>query len=109
MRWATEPDEIDMRAIYEQCVSAQNGDSPARIQMGNYYRSGWGPVVRDEIEAYKWYLLAARNGSQSAPAYLKNLSQFISDEDILIAQDLAESFTTDVDECLEFKEQLPGI
>lgn len=91
------------KTLYEECVLAHGGDGRAQIEMGNYFRFGWDPVEQDEVEAYKWYLLADHNPNQSSIIYLRNLSEALNDDEILSAQNRARQFAPDADECTRYQ------
>ena len=52
---------------------ARNGNGKAQYNVGRMYYFGDG-VNKDPIEAYKWFVLAARRGSQKGILALKRLA-----------------------------------
>ena len=45
------------------CLAANQGYRKAQYAVGNFYRSGLGPVTQDPIKAYVWYNLAGDAGN----------------------------------------------
>ncbi|MEE8153113.1 MAG: hypothetical protein V3T76_08810 [candidate division NC10 bacterium] len=45
------------------CLAANQGHGIASYAVGNFYRSGLGPVKQDRIKAYVWYTLAGDAGT----------------------------------------------
>ena len=53
--------------LNEELKAAEQGDAKAQGTLGWCYHRGFG-VVKDAIEAYKWYLLAEASGDAQAGA-----------------------------------------
>ena len=45
--------------------AADQGNAPAQVNLGLMYANGQG-VAKDEVEAYKWWLLAGAQGDEFA-------------------------------------------
>ncbi len=45
------------------CLAANQGHGIASYAVGNFYRSGLGPVTQDPVKAYLWYTLAGPAGN----------------------------------------------
>ncbi len=45
------------------CLAASQGHGKAQATLGHHYRRGLEPVEHNNVEAYRWYTLAIRNGS----------------------------------------------
>ena len=54
-----------MEAVKWYRKAADQGHAQAQFMLGFMYRKGRG-VVKDEVEAYKWLLLAGAQGSEDA-------------------------------------------
>jgi TPR repeat protein len=49
---------------------ASQGYVPAYVMVGGYYMDGGGDVLRSEVDAFKWFELAAKEGSSDAQCNL---------------------------------------
>ena len=61
------------KALYWYEKSAAQGNPDAQAQLGRAYAHGAG-VPEDLIEAYKWFLLADKNGHKDARNILTQIS-----------------------------------
>jgi hypothetical protein len=84
------------------CRAANNGHAAAQARLGNIYRSGEGSVAED-IEAYKWYSLAASDRHSpagiSATQFRDALANELSPEQIAEAEQLVEEWEPDPELC----------
>ena len=78
-------------AMKEFTALAGQGDADAQLILGDMYAQGQG-VAQDNVQAYKWYEIAARNGAQGAPAARDKLKSKMSAEDVNKAQQLAQEW-----------------
>ncbi len=65
--------------LLARAASLSHGE--AQVRLGDAYFRGAG-VEQDSVEAYKWYLLAARKGSSRAKAEVKKLEQQLQQSQI---------------------------
>jgi len=75
-------------------VVSQSGRTefaPAQYNLGNCYAEGEG-VVKNEIESYKWVLLAAAQGNQNGRKAVAILEIRLTREQIAEGQKLARNF-----------------
>ncbi len=70
---AYERGDIDMAILIWQEL-ALDGNATAQLNLGQLYRLGQG-VEQDDEEAVKWYIMAARNGSEIASVTLVQMEQ----------------------------------
>jgi hypothetical protein len=63
--WLTNASHPPEQALKWLQDAAESGDSDAQKFLGRCYLNGTG-VKQDELEAYKWFALAAKHGSKSA-------------------------------------------
>jgi TPR repeat protein len=70
------------------CLAANQGYRKAQYAVGNFYRSGLGPVTQDPIKAYVWYNLAGDAGNARSKDKLasKMTSNQIAEADRLLAE-----------------------
>ena len=81
-------------ALKEFTVLAGHGDADAQLILGDMYAKGQG-VPQDNVQAYKWYVISAQNGSQSAPAARDALKSKMSAAEVNNAQQLAQEWKPD--------------
>ena len=81
-------------ALKEFTALAGQGDADAQVKLGDMYAQGQG-VTQDNVQAYKWYEIAARNGQQDASAARDKLKSKMSAEDVTKAQQLAQEWRPD--------------
>lgn len=75
--------------------AASRGHADAQLYVGHMYAEGIG-VDRDQIEAYKWYQLAAWQRNSLATSARDMLSGKLSSEQIHMAKQSARAFTVAV-------------
>ncbi len=66
---AAEPTEAERKGFLETKVKAEKGDAKAQNVLGIFYEYGRG-VVKDEVEAVKWYRKAADQGDSDVQVRL---------------------------------------
>jgi len=71
--------------------AAENGFVPAQRDLGVCYVNGQG-IEKNNIEAYKWWLIAKANGDEVAAKYLLTLEREMSSDQIAKSQELARNF-----------------
>lgn len=76
-----QPREKNLRELGE------DGDMNAQVLLGNIFFYGEGAIARDEVEAFKWYLRAAKQGSALGQYAVGNA--FF--DGLVVEQDFAES------------------
>ena len=81
-------------ALKEFTVLAGQGDADAQLILGDMYAQGQG-VAEDNVQAYKWYEIASRNGASNAPAARDALKNKMSAEEVKKAQQLAQEWRPD--------------
>ena len=62
---AAEPTPAERKEFVETKAKAEQGNAFAQYNLGLMYEYGSG-VVKDEVEAYKWYLLSGAQGNANA-------------------------------------------
>jgi len=75
-------------ALKEFTVLAGQGDADAQFILGDMYAQAQG-VAQDNVQAYKWYEIAAKNGAQGAAEARDTLGTKMSADDVKKAQQLA--------------------
>lgn len=65
--------------------SAEQNFADAQLELGKIYYEGRG-VNEDAMDAYKWFALAAANGSEDAGEKIDELEKRMSPEDVAKAQ-----------------------
>ncbi|MGH8119360.1 MAG: tetratricopeptide repeat protein [Gammaproteobacteria bacterium] len=78
----------------EFTVLAGQGDADAQFILGDMHLQGQG-VVKDNVRAYKWYDIAAKNGAQGAAEARDTLAKTMSADDVKKAQQLAQEWHPD--------------
>lgn len=73
-------------------LSAEN-DSDAQYMLGYLYATGKG-VLKDYVEAHKWFNLAARHGNNDAVKAREGVEKHMSREQISLAQKQARNWTS---------------
>ena len=58
-------------------LKAERGDAEAQNNLGNMYDNGQG-VVKDEVEGYKWYLLAGAQGDEDAKKGIERIERVLT-------------------------------
>jgi TPR repeat protein len=66
---AAEPTEAERKLFLEAKAKADQGDADAQFNLGVMYAKGQG-VVKDEVEAVKWFRKAADQGNAEAQSNL---------------------------------------
>jgi hypothetical protein len=72
-------------------LAAQGGNWYSQFAIGKLYEAGLG-VVRDPIEALKWYLVSASNGHEPARVETKRLENTLTAKEVEAARSLAKTF-----------------
>jgi hypothetical protein len=73
------------------CNAAEQGLAQAQHNLGICYINGLG-VVKNEIEAYKWHLLAASQGNDSAKKDTDEIERLLQAEERAEGQRLAQEW-----------------
>ncbi len=73
-------------------LAAEGGDWYSQLKIGLLYEMGLG-VVRDRIQALKWYYISASNGHEPALVQANRLEELMSPSDVEKAASLAKAFT----------------
>ena len=71
-------------------MAAEQGDALAQASLGAMYAVGKG-VARDYVRAYMWYSLSARQGNAAAAELRDRAADFMTDEQIGEARELARA------------------
>ena len=100
----TLPEETDFevgveawsRGKYETALKefrplAEQGHTEARLNLGIMYSQGQG-VSKDDVQAYKWYTLAAGQGDDLAENFKDHLEKSMSLDELAEAQRLAREW-----------------
>ncbi len=66
-------------ALKNAAPSADEGDAEAQFNLGWMYGNGLG-VAKDEVEAYKWFLLSGVQGNGSAKRYIPLIEKRLTPE-----------------------------
>ena len=77
------------------CNQAANADGAARSAIGWHYFSGWEPVQRNLVQAYKWFTLAIEVGYSDAKAYRQQSAVEMTPEQIAEAERLVTGWKPD--------------
>src|SRR5437867_7412955 len=88
---AAQPTKADQKPLAEVKAKAQAGDADFQAELGLRYDKGEG-VAKDYVEAYKWLLLAARQGDEDAKKNLTALESKLTPEQIADGQKRAREF-----------------
>ena len=73
------------------CRAAEQDHELAQLGLGCCYRNGQG-VVRNYVEAYKWFLLAAGQGDEDARKNADSLESIMTRDQIAEGQEMAHQF-----------------
>ena len=85
----TVEEELNPKEIVKRCRDlAYEGDVEAQVQLGQYFEKGKG-VPEDIAQAYAWYNVAAANGSRKARNAKKRITERLTDEQIVEAQEFS--------------------
>ena len=71
--------------------AAGQGYAEVQYNLGGTYARGVG-VEKDEVEAYKWYLLAAAQGDAKAKGHAPHLESLLTPEQITEGKRRADQF-----------------
>jgi len=88
---AAQPTKADQKPLAEVKAKAQAGDADFQAELGLRYDKGEG-VAKDWVEAYRWLLLAARQGDEDAKKNLTALESKLTPEQIADGQKRAREF-----------------
>src|SRR6266550_8491100 len=58
--------EVDRKSLAEIRAKAEKGDTEFRYELGAVFNFGNLGVAKDQVESYKWCLLAAGQGDEKA-------------------------------------------
>ena len=83
--------KADQKRLAEVKAKAQAGDADFQAELGLRYDKGEG-VAKDWVEAYRWLLLAARQGDEDAKKNLTALESKLTPEQIADGQKRAREF-----------------
>jgi uncharacterized protein len=72
-------------------LAAHGGHNQAQHYLGFMYYKGLG-VTKDNIEAYKWFYLAASNGDKVGIVLKITLKELLSDQEIIEAESRAQEW-----------------
>ena len=86
-----QPTDADRQRFEETKIKAQRGEGKAQLNLGVMYYEGEG-VDRDYVQAYKWFSLAAGQGTEAAKKNMGLLEARLTGEQIAEAQRLAREF-----------------
>jgi hypothetical protein len=81
------------------CATGRGGDGAARSSIAWHYRNGWPPVSKDNIEAYKWFILAEAAGYEAAGQYRVDLASSMPAADISEAMHRSEAWSPTEESC----------
>ncbi len=73
---------------------AREGSADAQLVLGDHYRDGSNGAVKDLVQAYVWYSVAAHQGVEEAVTPMVEVLQQLSPEEQRRAKVLAEEYTT---------------
>ena len=68
------------------CLATSQGHRNAAANLGRIYGFGHEPVDRNNVEAYKWYAVAATLGDREVPYKIKMISKEMTAEEIAEAE-----------------------
>lgn len=72
-------------------MAADQGHAPAQLSLGFCYDKGEG-VPKNDVEAYKWFNLAAAQGLKHAAGYRDQTAAHMTPDQIAEAQRLSSAF-----------------
>jgi TPR repeat protein len=84
--------EADRKLVAEIRARAEMGDAKAQERLGAAFFLGKGGLTKDEVEAYKWWLLAAGQGNDDAKHNMTIVENKMAREQIAEGQRLARDF-----------------
>ena len=79
------------RILSEERAKADAGDPKAQTQVGMMYARGHG-VPKDDVEAYKWWLLAGAQGGEEARRGIDAIEKLLTPEQRAEGQRMAREF-----------------
>ena len=79
------------------CRAALLGHPKAQYQMGNYYRFGYPPVMKDLERAYVWYTVAG--DVDSAMRFRADVAEQMTSEEVAEAEHLVAEWEPNPAEC----------
>ena len=79
-------------ALKEFRPLAEQGHRDAQLNLGNMYSLGLG-VPKDNVQAYRWYTLAAGQGNDLADKFKNHLEKSMTLDQLAEAQRLAREWT----------------
>jgi len=88
---AAQQTKADQKPIGEVKAKAEAGDAESEAELGLRYEQGKG-VAKDQVEAYEWLLLAARQGDEDAKKNMTELETKLTPEQIAERQKRARDF-----------------
>ena len=81
------------------CRIAHQGHGGASSKIGLMYRWGHEPYPEDQVQAYKWYSIAAREGHSPSASSLAWIERNMTPDEVLKAERLAAEWKPNPDEC----------
>ncbi|MSU42015.1 MAG: sel1 repeat family protein [Pedosphaera sp.] len=81
----------DATAFAEVRAQAEKGDAFGQVNLGEMYADGLG-VAKDEVEAYKWWLLAGAQGDELAKKKIPLIEKDLTATQRLEGQRLAREW-----------------
>ena len=79
------------KALFWYELAAESGEVSAQATLGRMYYLGHA-VRQDLVQAHKWYDIASVNGHEDAGSYRYRVSEKMSHDQIIEAQELAASW-----------------
>jgi len=79
------------RAVQEFRSLAEQGHAQAQVNLGIIYSQGRG-VLKDPVQAYRWYTLAASQGDDLAEKFKDHLEKSMTLDQLAKAQRLAREW-----------------
>ena len=89
-RWV----EDNKKDVYELLANAERGDANAQYAVGEIYEKGVESLPKDHTQAYKWYLIAAKNKYKNGEIEnaQKRLKSKLTPKQITEAEKMANKF-----------------
>ena len=84
-------DQDYKKALFWYKLAAEFGEVSAQATLGRMYYLGHA-VRQDLVQAHKWYDIASVNGHEDAGSYRHRVSEKMSHDQIIEAQELAASW-----------------
>lgn len=81
------------------CRAAQQGHRESQYRLGGFYSEGHDPVVRDPVQAYLWYELAADQGLPEASKDRAAVARTMTRQQVARAEKLAIEWRSDPEAC----------